>query len=244
MIVPVTAWLVLAYDWRTAVTVFGIVPLVVLVPLIIKFAVRQPEDMGLFPDGGTGADVEPDLEQASDWTMARAVRDRRIWLLVIILGPSFMAIGAVLLALHSHVTDIGMSVLQASSVVALTTLLAAMAKPLFGALADYFNARLVMALALLCEIVGVVLILAFENYVGLMAAAVFFGLGYGAVMPMWSVLIGALFGRAVFSRVMGLMGPLSMPFMLAVCRSRRMCTTSRGVTCRLLRDCWLVLSSP
>ena len=215
VIVPLTAWLVLEYGWRTAVTVFGVVPLLVLVPLIFKFAVRQPEDMGLYPDGTTSAELEPELEHAADWTMARAVRDRRIWLLVTILGPSFMGIGAVLLALHSHITDIGMSALQASSVVAFTTLLAALAKPLFGGLADYVNPRLVMALSLLCQIVGVLLILAFQSYAGLMVAGVFFGLGYGAVMPMWSVLLGALFGRAVFSRVMGLMGPLTMPFMLA-----------------------------
>ena len=32
---------------------------------------------------------------------------------------------------------------------------------------------------------------------------------------MWSVLLGTLFGRDAFSRVMGLMGPMTMPFMLA-----------------------------
>lgn len=215
VIVPLTTWLVLEHGWRAAVTVFGIIPLVVLVPLIFKFAVRRPEDMGLFPDGDVGPDPETGQEQAAQWTMARAVRDRHIWQLVIILGPSFMGIGAVLLALHSHITDVGLSALQASSVVALTTLLAALAKPLFGTLADYMNPRGVMAISLLCQIVGVALILAFQSYPGLLAAAVFFGLGYGAVMPMWSVLLGVLCGRAAFSRVMGLMGPMTMPFTLA-----------------------------
>ena len=33
-------------------------------------------------------------------------------------------------------------------------------------------------------------------------------------MPMWTVFIGTLFGRAAFARVMGLMTPLTTPFTL------------------------------
>jgi hypothetical protein len=47
-----------------------------------------------------------------------------------------------------------------------------------------------------------------------MVAGLLFGLGYGAVMPLFAVLIGALFGRDAFARVMGITAPLTLPFML------------------------------
>ena len=215
IMVPIVSWLVETQGWRWAVTSMGLVLGAVLIPLVWKFAVFRPEDRGLQPDGcGVVEAADERLESVTPWTFARALRDRRIWLLVAIVGPSFFSIGAVLLALHAHITDLGLSAVQASSVVALATLMAALAKPLFGALADVFNKRLMMAASLVAQVVGLALIVTLDKLSGLMVAAFLFGLGYGAVMPMWTVFIGALFGRADFARVMGLMTPLTTLFSL------------------------------
>ncbi|MDH3641134.1 MAG: MFS transporter [Gammaproteobacteria bacterium] len=214
VLVPLTTWLVLSYGWRSAVSFYAIVPVVVLMPLAWKFAVKRPEDMGLFPDGDPEGEVISEAGQPDGWTVGRAFRDRRIWLLALIVGPSFMSITSVLIAMHSHVTDQGMSALQASAVVALMTFMGALAKPLFGTLSDFVDKRLVMGLSLICQIVGLLVIIALESYVGIMAGAFLFGLGYGAVMPLWGVLLGAMFGREAFARIMGSMGPIMLPFTL------------------------------
>ena len=215
VMVPLVSWLVETQGWRWAVTLMGLGLGAVLIPLVWKVAVFRPEDKGQLPDGQRVADhADERIEPASMWTFARALRDRRIWLLVAIVGPSFFGIGAVLLALHAHFTDQGLSAAQASSVVALATLMAALAKPLFGTLADVLNQRLMMVVALASQIVGLSLILILANPAGLMVAACFYGLGYGAGMPMWTIFIGTLFGRADFARVMGLMTPLTTPFTL------------------------------
>ena len=215
VMVPIVSWLVETQGWRWAVTAMGLTLGALLIPLVWKFAVFRPEDRGLQPDGLSAAeDAREPLESMSAWTFARALRDRRIWLLVAIVGPSFFGVGAVLLALHAHMTDSGLSAVQASSVVALATLMAALAKPLFGALADILNQRLIMVASLLSQTIGLVLIVVLADAIGLMVAAFFYGLGYGAGMPMWTVFIGTLFGRAAFARVMGLMTPLITPFSL------------------------------
>ncbi|MYH17009.1 MAG: MFS transporter [Gammaproteobacteria bacterium] len=215
VMVPIVSWLVETQGWRWAVTSMGLGLSAVLIPLVWKVAVFRPEDKGLLPDGqGVADSADGRIEPVSAWTFARALRDRRIWLLVAIVGPSFFGVGAVLLALHAHFTDMGLSAAQASSVVALATLMAALAKPLFGVLADVLNQRLLMAAALASQIVGLSLIVMLANPAGLMVAAFFYGLGYGAGMPMWTVFIGTLFGRAAFARVMGLMTPLTTPFTL------------------------------
>ena len=213
-LIPLTTWLVFDYGWRTTVSIYAIAPVVILMPLVWKFAIKRPEDIGLFPDGDRDGPTIAEADAHDDWTMGRAFRDRRIWLLALIIGPSFMGISSVLLAMYSHVTDLGMTGLQASVVLALMTFMGALAKPMFGILSDFVDKRLVMGLSLLCQIVGLLLLITLQSYVGMMLGAFVFGLGYGAVMPLWGVLLGAMFGRNAFARVMGAMGPLVLPFNL------------------------------
>ena len=221
VVIPVTSWMLLEYDWRVAVTSFGVAAFAILAPLTLLFAIKRPEDRGLLPDdaapgpeGGAGS-FPDDPQGASHWNFSRAARDRRIWHLVVIIGTSFLGIGGVLLALHSHMTDIGLSAMQAASVMAVLTIMGAIAKPLFGIMADHVNKRLAMGISLCCQIAGLSLIMVFESQAGLTLAVVVFGLGYGAVSPLWSVLLAAMFGRAAFARMLGVMAPLTTPFMLA-----------------------------
>lgn len=211
--VPLTAWLVEIYGWRTAVTLFGLGFAALLAPLIWKFAVNRPEDRGLMPDGAVGgAEEDSQFGSAADWSLLILMRQWRTWQLMAVVGPSFTCIGGVLLVLPSHITDLGLTTIQASFLVVIATLMAALAKPLFGMLSDFVDKRAMMAVSLLCQITGVTLLLTFANYPGLAAAAVFFGLGYGAVTPLWTLLLAALYGRAAFARILGLMAPLTSPF--------------------------------
>ena len=233
VMVPVVSWLVETQGWRWAVTSMGLGLGAGADPLGVEGCGLPPEDKGQLPDGQRVAEqVDGRIEPASMWTFSRALRDRRIWLLVAIVGPSFFGIGAVLLALHAHFTDLGLSAAQASSVVAVATLMAALAKPLFGVLADVLNQRLLMAVALAAQIAGLLMIVMLANPAGLMVAAVFYGLGYGAGMPMWTIFIGTLFGRADFARVMGLMTPLTTPFTLFGFLSPHGCSTPPAATSR------------
>lgn len=220
VLVPTVTWLVLTYGWRTSLVVSAIGTCVLLLPLIAKFAVKSPEELGLHPDGvsepATGAVVGDanDPIPAEEWTFLRTLRERDVWLLTLIVGPCFMAIAAVVLSLPAHGTDLGLSPMRAASVVAFTTLFGAIAKPLFGILSDHFNKRLVVAVALACQIVGLTLFIFGERYIELVAAGSVFGLGYGAIAPLWAVLLADRFGRASFAKIMGSMMALIAPFTL------------------------------
>lgn len=215
ILVPAATWLILEFGWRTTVQLMSVTVPLILLPLIFFMVIKTPEERGLLPDGASSADSDPEAGVDRElWTMGRAARDRRIWLLTLIIGPSFMSITAILLSIHSHATDLGLTAMQASSVVAAMTFSGAIAKPLFGMIADYYNKRLVMAASLLLQIAGVTCIIFMQDYLGLIFAGMVFGLGFGAVMPLWSILLGAMFGRRAFARIMGFMAPLILPFTL------------------------------
>lgn len=214
VMVPLTSWIVVTWDWRVATLVFAALPLLIMLPLIWKFAVKHPEDMGVFADGAAAAPAGMESSDG-DWSMSRALQDREVRLLTLVVGPTFMAIGSVVLAMHSYATDVGLTVLQASTIVAAITLAGALAKPLFGVLSDRFDKRGVFTASLACQMIGVAGVIAANDFWGLAVSGCLFGLGYGGVMPLWSVLIATLFGRHAFARVMGLMGPMTVPFTLA-----------------------------
>ncbi len=215
VVVPLTTWLVLQGGLVFTFRIYAIAIPLLLVPLILMFATKTPEEVGEHPDG-----IAPDNDlqkQEADkenevWTVGRALRDRSIWLLAFIVGPSFLSIGVVLITLPAYGTDLGLSSMHAAGVVSWATLLGAFAKPLFGALADRFNTKLVVACSFFFQSLGVCCLLVADNYFTLVLSGLFFGLGYGGMATLWAVLIGEIHGRLSFSRVMGAMSPLIMPF--------------------------------
>lgn len=211
VLVPVVTWLLLTYGWPASFVVCGIAAAAVLLPVIWLFAVRSPEDVGLHPDG-RAEPLAPEPFDGVEWTFLRALGNRDFWLIALTMGPCFMGIASVVLAMPSHATDLGLTAMQASSVVAVTTFMGALAKPTFGMLADYFNQRLVVASAILLQAGGVAVLLFANDQFTLSAGGFLFGLGYGGMAPLWSVLIAEHFGRAAFASAMGAMMPMIMPF--------------------------------
>lgn len=215
VLVPLATYLVLSYGWRASFLTFAVVTPMILLPLIWKFAIKTPEEVGLTPDGEPPLPRSAaDIANSGDWTFGRALRTRDVWLISLIAGPCYMAIAAIVLALPSHGTDLGLSAMQASSVVAITTLLGAFAKPLMGMLADHWPKRLVVASAIVLQVAGVCLLIVADTFVELACAGALFGLGYGGIAPLWGLLLAERFGREAFPRVMGAAMPLTMPFSL------------------------------
>lgn len=221
VMIPLATWLIATYDWRAAMIVLAVFPVALLAPAIRWIVIDRPEDLGQRPDGDThptDADVAGAGAGANgvsrDWTLKRATSDRRILLLALTIGMNFMPMSAILQVLHSHFTDGGLSGSAAAQIVALVTLAGAIAKPLAGMLADRIDPRAVMGMSTALQALGVAFIIRATGVPTLMLGGAIFGLGYGGVLPLWGVLLGALFGRDDFGRVMGLMGPIMLPFQM------------------------------
>ncbi len=215
VLVPLVTWLIITYDWQTSFVICGVGALVLLAPLIWLFAIKTPEEVGLHPDGApvaTQVSQTADPRTGSEWTFFDAIKQLDIWLLTLVAGPCYMGIASVVLSLPAHATDLGLSALEASSIVAVTTFMGASAKIVFGVLADYINKKTAVAIAIVCQAVGVLILISVDTYVGLAIAGFFFGLGYGGIAPLWAILLATRFGRAAFATVMGASMPLLTPF--------------------------------
>lgn len=215
-----TSWLIVTIGWRGTALAFAVAPLVLLAPVIVVLVVNRPEDRGLLPDGDAtdgSADGVSGLRAAAaaaaaEWTIRRALGEPNLWIIALVIGLAFAGNSAVILQIYPHVTDLGYSETQAASVLSVMAGLAAVGKPAFGWLADHTSKRGAMWLSLALQMGGLSLIMLAPSHLALVGAAAVFGFGYGGVLPLWGVLLGAVFGRLVFGRIMGLMGPLMVPF--------------------------------
>lgn len=212
VLVPALTFVLVQHGWQTAFLVGGIGAAVVLTPLIALFAVKTPEERGLHPDGASAPQPTPPITDTVDWTFRRAITTRDIWCLTLTVGPCYLGISSVILGLPSHLDDLGLNAVDASFIVAMTIFMGAIAKPCFGTLADYFNKKLVASIAIALQATGVTLLLSAETYSSLLTAGMFFGLGYGAMSPLWAVMLAERYGRDAFAKVMGANMPMLMPF--------------------------------
>ena len=147
---PAIAWLIDTVGWRNTYLIEGLVVGGVLIPLILFVVRYHPREMGLFRDGpaeslegrtfsGKGAlrVVDPAWAAVS-WTLSKAVRTRRFWLLCLTTF-SLWGINQNILLAHqvAFAMDMGYSKLYASSVLSLFGLTYA-----FGCLASLISDRI------------------------------------------------------------------------------------------------------
>ncbi len=99
VIVPVLAWLIAQYGWRTAVVIAGAAPLIIGVPLL--FVIKSlPEDKGLLPDGEEAVEIkeaEKPTEAAGEinFTVREAIKTPAFWVLWIALALRTFVIGGI-----------------------------------------------------------------------------------------------------------------------------------------------------
>ncbi|WP_240510241.1 MFS transporter [Virgibacillus profundi] len=96
MLFPViNTWLINTWDWRFAWQFWGVLLLLVFVPIALFGVRNKPEDMGLKPDGpGKQKDmkykpligVNVVKEAAEDWTLTEAKKTRAFWAILVCVG--------------------------------------------------------------------------------------------------------------------------------------------------------------
>lgn len=204
VIVPLLSRLIAEEGWRTAVLVAGWVTMGVGL-LLALFVIRERAPK-------TSGDELP--YQQAQWTVRGLLVTRDFWLLVVAVGSLFAVNQAVLSALVAYGQDLGFDAGRAALLVSAVSLSSIIGKLVVGALADYIDKRLLLAIAAVLLGVLLAILLAKPAYSILLTGCLLSGAAIGGIAPIWGGLIYARFGAASFGLVMGLMVQLQMPFML------------------------------
>ncbi len=215
LFIPLTQVLINEIGWRGAWIVLAIIGIVVIVPLAAIFVRRQPEDVGLVPDGdlpedsGDGSGSMRVVEEVS-WTVREAVRTTTLWRLVIVFSMVQLATGTVALHRIAAFMDRGMDPTLISFATAFDAVAAGGSTFLFGMLVQWVPARFLGALGFLMLAGASVLTIYATNLPIMFVSMWIFGMGIGGMMFLNNFIWADYFGRGSVGGIRGLANPINL----------------------------------
>lgn len=218
-LLPLTAQLIiLAVSWRAAFGMLGVTVLCVAVLPSLRFLRHRPEDMGLLPDGlpsgpSAGHTDEPapdDLEE--EWTLSEAARTPALWLLTLATSQIFLVGGAVNLHQMPHLVDQGLPSTVAVGVISTFAVFGGIGGVLGGLVQRRLGARWTLALSLLGTSSGLVILINADNAGLAYLYGVWYGLAFGSMVTMMTVVYAEYFGRRSLGSIRGAVAPIQMAF--------------------------------
>ena len=196
---PLTQWLIDGMGWRGALVWLAVSGMAVAVPLALLLR-RQPEDVGLLPDGDAPSpgEARASARPASDersFTRREAMRTRRFWLMLA--GFTAMTYGLSTLTIFRvpHFVERGLDPTLVAAAISVDAVIAVVASVLLGRALDRAPLRAVLvggiAVGALCA-VGLLLA---GSVFWLFAANICYALGFQSTHVAQSVMWANQFGR-------------------------------------------------
>ena len=216
LFIPLTQVLINGIGWRGAWIVLAIIGICVIVPLGAIFIRRQPEDLGMLPDGGEPEKTHDDsssqqrvVEEVS-WTVREAVRTTTLWRLVIVFSMMQMATGTVALHRIAAFMDRGMDPTLISFATAFDAVAAGASTFLFGMLVRWIPARFLGAFGFSMLAGASVLTIYATNLPIMFVSMWIFGMGIGGMMFLNNFIWADYFGRGSVGGIRGLANPINL----------------------------------
>jgi MFS family permease len=212
---PVAGLVIASEGWRPTVMLFAALHFAVI-PLIWMVIRNAPAELGQVADGaraGAARDDAPAAPTGRAWTTREVLVAPAFWALALAMG----AVGAVAGAFNANVipyaADLGIGLREAAFFVSAIGATAIVGTVGFGMLADRVDNRTLLWVAVgLQALPFAYLRLSEPGYGALFGAVLVFGFAAGGLMPLVASAVGQGFGALSFGRVMGYIGPVTLPF--------------------------------
>ena len=205
LLVPLLALGIETFEFRGAATIIGVFLLIVVGPAA-KVIRNRPEDINLQPDGDSERLSESALteDEEPDFTARQALRTPVFWILTIMQVASSIAIVTLALHLVPKLTDMGMTLSGAGTVVLTYTIVALPSQFLSGYFADRLPKTLMIAIFLAIQGIAITIIAFADTVLLAYIFAVLYGIGFGGRNPLTTAIRGEYFGRKAFATIMGI----------------------------------------
>ena len=222
---PLTQLFIDTLGWRNTWIALAVLGAGVIIPMSLLFIRRQPEDMGLAPDGDhpakepssiaradEGEEGEPSREGETSWTLREAVRSPAFWRVVFV--SSIVSLGSTSLHLHRipHFTDRGLDPQLVAVATGLDFMLSGIAMFGMGYLVKQIRVRFLVGFGLTLLSISTFFTIIAETPLVLFLATATFGIGVGGALLLEHYLWAEYFGRQYLGSIRGLVSPVSLAF--------------------------------
>ena len=218
VISPVSPFLIGKFGWRTSYIIIGVVVGLLASLSAVFFVRKNPESMGLTPDGVKEAKMVSPSQAApppeeEKWTVKEALGTRSFWLFLLVYPMGAIA----LMGLLGHIGAWGFDIAKMEggasenvgkfigSAMMVMAICATVSRLITGPLSDRIGRKPIIYASYIFQILVFIYALQIKTLSGFMIFAVANGIAYGAVMPLWVPFVGDIFGRYSIATLMGIL---------------------------------------
>lgn len=194
--------LISSYGWQHAFVILGVIAWAAIIPLA-QFIKRSPADKGLRPYGDHEEELAGAEVAGEGLSLAQAVRGSQFWVTGAIWFLWFFSLQAIAVHIVPHAKDIGISKIAAASILSLIAGFSIVSRASMGALSDKLGARKSLVLCLVLATLALVWLIFAREMWAFYVFAIAFGLAYGGVIPLASLVPAELFGTKSLGAIIG-----------------------------------------
>lgn len=223
--VPIVAWSLVAFGWRSTSFASGVIILVVGLPLS-RMMRHKPELYDMLPDGDSAEEIAEREERMAnapggvgrrfDFTARQALRTRAFWFIGFGHALAVLVVSAVMVHLVVHLTEgMNFSLRGASVIVAFMTAVTMAGQIVGGILGDRFNKRVICTIAMFGHAGGLLALAYGGSLIWVIVFALAHGTAWGMRGPLMQAIRADYFGRASFGQIMGFSSMITMLGMMS-----------------------------
>lgn len=204
---PLTTALITMYGWRGAYLILGSLAACAIIGCA-SFVVRDPERMGLHPDGQLRELLVPekaamDIAESASFTLAEARHTGAFWLLNVIFGLTWVVVFMPMVHIVPFAVDMGISPFRAAMTISVIGFAGFAGRLAVGTVSDRFGRVTTLGMCLLLQGLSFAAFTISSGLALLYLTAAVFGFSYGGVTALFPALIGDFFGRAEVGAIVG-----------------------------------------
>ena len=207
---PFAGWLIIGYGWRNASMILGIMTAALMI-LAGLFLIRDPKDIGQFPDG---IQAEPAEEtkggnqnlQPSGPSLRTLMSTAPFWIITGIYVSFGYFRSTFTTHAAAHVQDLGFSLSDGANVLAIVSVGSIFGRIGMGRVADKIGNRRTLIISFMTTMFIIIWLLMAGNLWELYLFAVVYGFGWGAVAVLRFAIAAETFGLASVGLMMGILG--------------------------------------
>lgn len=221
-------------SWRTVLAVFGLAAFALLAIPMPLFMRRQPEDMGLLPDGDSEIRATDDASiqaryrgEESSWTLKETLHTKAMWFIAWGSLLQTLASGGIAFHMTAYFEESGLSTQVAAAGASAFLLGGALSSTLWGFLTERYDERVLVVSAS-----AIAMVLAFfGSFVSSPFTVLLFAVLYGAMTrgegALVMMMLAAYYGRRFYGAISGFGNTFTMmglgigPFLYAGIYSAR-----------------------
>ena len=192
---PLSQWLIDSYSWQHAFIIIGLMQLIIVIPLA-QYLKHSPEKMGIAPYGETEIKENEILPSPikAEFSLKKVIKTSRFWLFSSILFCFFFCLQIILIHIAPYAIDIGLPPIIAASTLSIIGGSSIIGRLTIGPISDRMGGRKAITACLVLVLLSLVWLLFAREIWMFCLFAVMFGLAYGGIVPMETVVTTELFG--------------------------------------------------